>query len=86
MTASTSTILLRKSDGSTAELSGVVYAEEATHSRTGWSGVAVQFICQPGCSEVETRFVDGAELVGVYDDVCEDSATSEYRAHTTTEQ
>ena len=82
MTASTSTILLRKSDGSTDELSGVVYAEEATHSRTGRSGVAVQFTRQPGDAKAETRFVDGARLVGVYDDVCEDPVAPEYRAHT----
>lgn len=86
MTASTNTILLRGGDGTTTELSGVVYAEEATHGRTGQAGVAVQFKRQPGDSEAETRFVEGVTLVGVYDDICEDPVVPEYRAHVTTDE
>jgi hypothetical protein len=86
MTASTNTILLRDADGTATELSGVVYAEETSHNRTGESGVAVQFTRQPGDAKAETRFVDGARLVGVYDDICEDPVAPEYRAHVTTEE
>jgi hypothetical protein len=86
MTASTNTILLRSGDGTTTELSGVMYAEETTHDRTGEAGVAVQFTRQPGDSEAETRFVEGATLVGVYDDICEDPVAPEYRAHVITEE
>jgi hypothetical protein len=51
-----------------AERDGVLYAEEAIKSHDGTAGVAIQYA--PGTFETEdeeTEFVEGASLVGFYE-------------------
>lgn len=80
MTASTNTIVIRRDgwDG-VEEYSGVMYAEEAYHAGHEVEGVAIQYAQQPHEDGPMTEFVAHAELVGVYDDVCEQSATETYQ-------
>jgi hypothetical protein len=80
MTASTNTVILMTKDGEYEEVSGVLYAEEAYRTGTvNAGGVAIQYKQQPDEEEPETEFRVGADLVGVYDDISEESATESYR-------
>jgi hypothetical protein len=83
MTASTNTVLVRHQDDTISEYSGAVYAEEALHAGKEVSGVAIQYMRQEDEQEPRTDFIEGGELVGVYDDICEEYLTESYEAHVT---
>lgn len=77
MTASTNAAILRHPNSETEERHGIVYAEEGTVG--GTDGVALQYLQQPDEEEPDTEFVPYAELVGVYDEVCDEPATDEFK-------
>lgn len=76
MTATTSTILIEGEDGEKDEISGVMYAEETTHPKTGIQGVAVQYAIGDE-REAKAEFIEG-KMWGVYDDLGDDRVSEEY--------
>lgn len=79
MTESTSLALIEKLDGSIVELNGVVYAEQAIRTEDNTAGVAVQYGRDPSVQdEPETDFVEHGNLIGIYDEICEDAMDDSY--------
>lgn len=64
----TNDVVIRTPDGETDEYRGVLFAEEGVNPESGTEGVALQFRAEdPDAPKV--TFVDGGEIVSVYDDV-----------------
>lgn len=81
MTASTSTILVRHQNDDIGEYSGVVYAEEAFHAQKEVPGIVIQYMRQEDEQEPRTDFIEDGELIGIYDDICEEGLAESYEEH-----